>query len=151
MKSVSRREVVALAAQLTAVAVAGTLSPAYSAPADAAAEIAKFTAGVVPDAGRIAIDLPEIAENGNAVPLTIDIDHPMLPESHVVEVLVVAEANPWPRVARFHFTPMSGRAMVATRIRLAGTQTIHVLAKTSENRILMAQRQVKVTIGGCGG
>lgn len=151
MQSISRREVLAIATQLTAVAAAGTLSPAYSAPADAAAEIAKFTAGVVPEAGRITIDLPEIAENGNAVPLAVAIDHPMTPESHVVELLVVAEANPWPRVARFNFTPMSGRAMVATRIRLAGTQTIQVLARTSENRLLTAQRQVKVTIGGCGG
>jgi len=151
MQSLSRRETLALAAQLTAVAVAGAPSESYSAPAEAGAEIAKFTAGVVPDAGRITIDLPEIAENGNAVPLAIDIDHPMTPESHVVEMLVVAEANPWPRIARFHLTPMSGRAMVATRIRLAGTQTVHVLAKTSDKRILMAQRQVKVTIGGCGG
>jgi len=151
MQSISRRKVLSLAAQLTALATAGTLSPAYSAPAEAAAEIAKFTAGVVPDAGRITIDLPEIAEHGSAVPLAIDIDHPMTPEIHVVEMLVVAEANPWPRIARFHFTPMSGRAMVATRIRLAGTQTVHVLAKTSDKRILMAQRQVKVTIGGCGG
>jgi sulfur-oxidizing protein SoxY len=151
MQLISRRDVVALATQLSAVAVAGTLSPAYSAPADAAAEIAQFTAGVVPDAGRITIDLPEIAENGNTVPLAIDIDHPMTYESHVVEMLVVAEANPWPRVARFYFAPTSGRAMVATRIRLAGTQTIYALAKTSEKRILIAQRQVKVTIGGCGG
>ena len=166
MQSVSRREVLSLAAQLTALATAGTPSLAYSAPAEAAAEIAKFTAGVVPEAGRITIDLPEIAENGNAISLAVDIeiaengnaislavdiDHPMTPESHVVEALVVAEANPWPRVARFHFTPMNGRAMVATRIRLAGTQTVHVLARTSEDRILIAQRQVKVTIGGCGG
>jgi sulfur-oxidizing protein SoxY len=151
MQSISRREVLVLATQLTAVAVAGTPSPAHSAPADAAVEIARFTAGVVPEAGRITIDLPEIAENGNAVPLAVDIDHPMTRDSHVVEMLVVAEANPWPRVARFYFTPTSGRAMVAPRIRLAGTQTIHVLAKTSEKRILMAQRLVKVTIGGCGG
>ncbi|UGY00822.1 thiosulfate oxidation carrier protein SoxY [Bradyrhizobium quebecense] len=151
MKYVSRREVLALATQLMAIAITGTPSRAHSAPADAAAEIAKFAAGVVPEVGKITIDLPEIAENGNAVPLAVDVDYPMTPESHVVEVLVVAEANPWPRVARFHFTPMSGRAMVATRIRLAGTQTIHVLAKTNRKRILMAQRRVKVTIGGCGG
>ena len=151
MESMSRRRVLVLAAQATVAAAAGTLDAAHSAPADAAAEIAKFTAGAVAGAGRITIDLPEIAENGNAIPLTVDIDHPMTPESHVVEVLVVAEANPWPRVARFHFTPLSGRATAATRIRLAGTQIVHVLAKTSENRVLTAQRQVKVTIGGCGG
>lgn len=151
MQSISRREVLSLAAQLTALAAAGTLTPAHSAPAKAAAEMAKFTADAVPETGRITIDLPEIAENGDAISLAVDIDHPMTPESHIVEALVVAEANPWPRVARFHFTPMSGRAMVATRIRLAGTQTVHVLAKTSDKRILIAQRQVKVTIGGCGG
>jgi sulfur-oxidizing protein SoxY len=46
---------------------------------------------------------------------------------------------------------MSGRAVAATRIRLAGTQAVTVMAKTSDGKLLVAQRQVKVTVGGCGG
>ena len=49
-----------------------------------------------PRPGKIAIDLPEIAENGNTVPLTIALDSPMTAEDHVSDILVVAEANPRP-------------------------------------------------------
>jgi len=151
MRPVSRRDALALAAQFTALALAGAPDPAHSTPAEAAAEIEKFTGGAAVEPGKITIDLPEIAENGNSVPLAIDIDHPMTAESHVSDLLLIAEANPWPRIARFQLTPMSGRAAVATRIRLAGTQTVRVVAKTSDGRFLTAQKQVKVTIGGCGG
>ena len=56
-----------------------------------------------------------------------------------------------PGVATFHFTPMSGKAEASTRIRLATTQNIIVVAKTSDGKIFTDQKQVKVTIGGCGG
>jgi sulfur-oxidizing protein SoxY len=151
MLSVSRRDALALAAQFAALALPEAPNPAYSTPADATAEIARFTGGVTPETGKIMIDLPEIAENGNSIPLAIDIEHPMTRENHVADVLIIAEANPWPRVASFHLTPMSDRAAVATRIRLAGTQTVRVVAKTNDERFLIAQKQVKVTIGGCGG
>jgi sulfur-oxidizing protein SoxY len=151
MRFVSRRYALALAARLTLFALTCRINQARATPADAAAEIAKFAGAVSPEPGKISIDLPEIAENGNSVPLAIDIDHLMTDENYVAEVLVLAEANPWPRVATFHFTPMSARASAATRIRLAGTQTVRVVAKTSNGRFLIAQREVKVTIGGCGG
>ncbi|WP_018321811.1 thiosulfate oxidation carrier protein SoxY [Bradyrhizobium sp. WSM2793] len=151
MRPVSRRESLALVAQATALTLVGAATPAYSAPADAAAEIAKFVGGAALEPGKITLDLPEIAENGNAIPLAIDIESPMTAEDNVTDVLVLADANPWPRVASFHLTPLSGRAAVATRIRLAGTQTVSIVAKTNAGRFLIAQRQVKVTIGGCGG
>jgi sulfur-oxidizing protein SoxY len=151
MPFVSRRDALALAVRFIALALTGTPKRACATPADAAAEIAKFAGGATPGPGKIAIDLLEIAENGNSVPLAIDIEHPTTVENHVTDVLVVAEANPWPRVATFHFTPMSARASAATRIRLAGTQTVQVVAKASSGRFLLAQRQVKVTIGGCAG
>jgi sulfur-oxidizing protein SoxY len=151
MRFVSRRYALALAARLTLFALTCRVSQARATPADAAAEIAKFVGAGTTEPGKISIDLPEIAENGNSVPLAIDVDHPMTDENHVTEVLVVAEANPWPKVATFHFTPMNARASAATRIRLAGTQTVRVVAKTSDGRFLIGQREVKVTIGGCGG
>jgi sulfur-oxidizing protein SoxY len=64
---------------------------------------------------------------------------------------VVSEGNPNPGVATFQLTPMSGKAQVATRIRLAATQNIVVVAKTSTGQFFTAQKLVKVTIGGCGG
>ena len=151
MRFVSRRSALSLAARLTLFALTCRVNQARATPADAATEIAKFVGTGTPEPGKISIDLPEIAENGNSVPLAFDIDHPMTGENHVAEVLVVAEGNPWPKIATFHFTPMSARASAATRIRLAGTQTVRVVARTSDGRFLVAQREVKVTIGGCGG
>src|SRR5262245_21910318 len=101
--------------------------------------------------GRFAFELPEIAENGNMVPFTIGLDGPMTEKDHVKAIHVIATANPQPSVASFRFTPLSGRATVASRMRLARTQDVIGLAEMSDGRFLMARLPVKVTIGGCGG
>src|SRR5215467_3338952 len=147
MRMISRRDAMALGAF---VAVAGHTGVIAS-PVEAESEIAKFSAGATPRTGNITIDLPEIAENGNSVPLAIAIDSPMTERDHVSEVLVVAERNPRPVIAKFQFTLMAGRAQASTRIRLASSQSIIVLAKTNSGALLMGQKPVKVTIGGCGG
>jgi sulfur-oxidizing protein SoxY len=64
---------------------------------------------------------------------------------------VIATANPQPDVASFHFTPLSGRAAVASRMRLAGTQDVIGLAEFSDGRFVMTRRPVKVVIGGFSG
>ena len=151
MRSLTRREALVLGAVSATTIMVGARGSVQAAPADAAVEITKFTGGKIAETGRITIDLPEIAENGNSVPLSVVVDSPMTPDNYVTDILVVAEGNPWPGVAAFRLTPMSGRAEVATRIRLAGSQNVIVVAKTSNGGILTAQRQVKVTIGGCGG
>ena len=101
--------------------------------------------------GRIKLELPEIAENGNTVPLKFSVESPMTADDHVKAVHVFAEGNPLPDVASFHFTPRSGKAHAATRIRLAQTQNVIALAEMSDGSVFRASRQVKVTIGGCGG
>ena len=85
------------------------------------------------------------------MPLAVTVDAPMAADNYVSEVLVVAEGNPNPRVALFRFSPMSGKAVAITRIRLAATQNIIVVAKTSGGQFFTGQKLVKVTIGGCGG
>lgn len=104
-----------------------------------------------PQPGKIALEIPEIAENGNTVPYTIVVESPMTEANYVRAVHVLATVNPLPRVASFKFTPLSGRAMVASRMRLAKTQDVMILAEMSSGRFILAQRTVKVTIGGCGG
>lgn len=151
MPSLSRRAALALGAGSAAITLLGWNSGAYATPQAAAADIAKFTAGATPEQGKISIELPEIAENGNTVPLAISVDAPMTDADYVSDVLVVAEGNPNPGVATFHFTPLSGKAEASTRIRLATTQNIVVVAKTSGGKFYTAQKLVKVTIGGCGG
>jgi sulfur-oxidizing protein SoxY len=148
MRHASRREVIVL---MAALAVPATVNRSLATPSEAATEISRFTGGKTPETGKIALDLPEIAENGNSVTLSFNIDHPMTPERHVTEVLVIADSNPAPRVATFRFTALSGRAVAATRIRLAGSQNVFVVAKTSDGGLFMTQRAVKVTVGGCGG
>lgn len=146
---VSRRQTLALGAGwLTATVVD---LPALALPADAEAEIAKFTGGKGAEPGPISIDLPEIAENGNMVQIALAVDHPMTAESYVSEILLVSDGNPRPGFATFHLTALSGRAELATRVRLNTTQNVIVVAKTSDGKFLTARKQVKVTVGGCGG
>jgi len=101
--------------------------------------------------GRISLDLPEIAENGNTVPISVSVESPMTEDDHVKAVHIFAEGNPLPNVAKMNFTPRSGEAVASTRIRLAQTQKIHAVAEMSDGSVFTAAREVKVTIGGCGG
>jgi sulfur-oxidizing protein SoxY len=151
MQRMCRREMLTLASGGAAALVILGQSPALATPAEAAAEIAKFTNGKAAEQGKIDVELPEIAENGSTIPLLIKVDSPMTADDYVSEVLVVADGNPRPRVITFHFTAMSGHALAATRIRLASTENVTVVAKTGDGRFFSAQKQVKVTIGGCGG
>jgi sulfur-oxidizing protein SoxY len=151
MDTVTRREALMFGAGAVAILLVADVNPLRATPADADAEIAKFTGGKPMDKGKITIDLPEIAENGNTVPLSIVVDSPMTPDNFVSEVLVVADGNPRPGVAHFTFTAFSGRASASTRIRLQSTENIIVIAKMGDGKFITDRKQVKVTIGGCGG
>jgi sulfur-oxidizing protein SoxY len=148
MIGLNRRQVLAASAGAFSVAAFG-VAPAY---ANNAQDLLKaFTGGKQPVAGKVKLDLPEIAENGNTVPMTVSVESPMSEQSHVTEVLVLADGNPNAGVATFHFSPLSGAAEANTRIRLATTQNIIAVAKMNDGSFQMASKQVKVTIGGCGG
>jgi sulfur-oxidizing protein SoxY len=149
MQTISRREALILGG--VAVVVAGLPSAAFADAKAAADEVIKFSGGKAVEAGKIAIELPEIAENGNTVPLLVTVNSPMESGNYVSDILVLADGNPRPGVAHFQLTPMSGKAVASTRIRLATTQNIVVIAKTSTGQVFSDQKLVKVTIGGCGG
>jgi len=149
MNATTRRGALLLGAGLTLTLV--DLDAGMATPAEAEAEIQKFTGGKAAESGKIAIDLPEIAENGNTVPLAIKVDSPMTAADYVSDIRVVGDANPNPGIVTFHLTPAAGRAEVATRIRLGGTGTVTVLAKTSTGKVYAERKVVKVTVGGCGG
>ena len=151
MRPISRRQALAIGAGSAALSMVGWNEHAFAAAKEAAEEIAKFTGGKTAEKGKITIELPEIAENGNTVPLSVSVNAPMESGNYVSDVLIVAEGNPNPGVAQFHFSPLSGKAEAATRIRLATTQNIIVVAKTSGGQFFTEQKLVKVTIGGCGG
>ncbi len=135
-----------------ALATVTLLTPGAKAdPAAAAKAIKNAVGGKTPREGRITLDLPQIAENGNTVPLTIEVDSPMTEHDYCKAVHVFAEGNPLPDVASFRFTPACGKAMAATRMRLAKTQNVIAVAEMSDGDVYMAKAEVKVTIGGCGG
>jgi sulfur-oxidizing protein SoxY len=150
MARFNRRQVLAGAGALATAAMGATISPALAAN-DSADLIKKFTGGKAATEGKVKLDLPEIAENGNTVPMTVTVDSPMTEQSHVTEVLVVGDGNPNGGMATFHFSPLSGAAEANTRIRLAATQNITAVAKMNDGSFYTASKQVKVTIGGCGG
>ncbi len=151
MRQLSRRATLVLGATGATLTVLRLGGRAQAGAKEAADLIAKFTGGKTAEQGKIAIELPEIAENGNTVPLQVTVDSPMTADNYVSDVMVVSEGNPNPGVVTFHFSPMSGKAEAATRIRLAATQNIVVVAKTSKGEYFTGQKLVKVTIGGCGG
>ena len=111
--------------------------------------IAKLTNGVSAERSGVEIELPRIAENGNSVPMRVRVKSPMTPEDHVTAIYLVSERNPRPLMATFHLGPQSGRAEILTRVRLAGTQKVTVLAELSNKRFLMAQTEVLVTSAAC--
>lgn len=146
----TRRDVLALSAGLAAVAAGFVPRRAQATPEQVAERIAAFAGGGTPEPGRITLDIPEAADNGASVPVTITVDSPMTEADHVVSVMIGAEKNPFPVVATFHFSPMSGKATVTTRIRLAETQTVSAVAKMSDGKTFIDRRKVEVTAGGCG-
>ncbi|MGJ4925536.1 thiosulfate oxidation carrier protein SoxY [Bradyrhizobium sp. HKCCYLS2038] len=150
MGAINRRQAFLLGGgfvALTVLPMAANAEPSN----DAAELIKKFTGGKEATKGKITLDLPEIAENGNTVPLALSVESPMTAENYVKEVLFVADGNPNAGVATLMFTPMSGKAEASIRIRLAQTQNVIAVAKMSDGSLFTERKTVKVTIGGCGG
>ena len=111
--------------------------------------IAKITGGAAVQAGRVRVDIPRLADNGHAVPTRITVDSPMTAADHVRSIHVLSERNPRPVVAAFHLNPFCGRAEVATRIRLNGSQTVTVLAGLSDGTWWTGTAEVEVTETAC--
>jgi sulfur-oxidizing protein SoxY len=121
----------------------------FQPPQDIRPLVAAITGGVTPERRGVEVELPQIAENGNSVPIHIRVASPMTPEDHVTAIYIFAERNPRPRVATFHLGPDCPRAEISSRVRLAGTQEVTVLAALSGGRFLAAPVNVLVTSGAC--
>jgi len=99
--------------------------------------------------GRVSLDLPRLAENGNSVTLKISVESPMTAADHVKTIHLLSEQNPIATVARFHLSPRSGRAFVSTSIRLAATQNINAIAEMSDGTLWEAQAESIVLLAAC--
>lgn len=114
------------------------------------AAFAKVVGSGTPIEGQMTLEMPEDAENGNIVPYKIAVDSPMTDTDYIARVHLFSTQNPQASVATFHFTPLSGTATVAGRMRLAKTQDVVAVGLTSSNSLLIARTKVIVGIGGCG-
>ncbi len=154
LSALTRREALLLAAGATIVVAGGVVLKSGTAHADAKMvddAVMKLIGAKKPVEGKITFDLPQIAENGNTVPVGVTVESPMTADNYVKSVHLFADGNPSPEVASLHFTPLSGKASAATRMRLAKTQNVVAVAEMSDGSVFRAQQEVKVTIGGCGG
>lgn len=147
----SRRKLLSSGAALAAASFFGTAGSAFATMEDVEKAISEFGGGATIAEGRITLTAPEIAENGNSVPVSFVVESPMTEEDYVESVMILAQGNPSPDVATMHFTSLSGKASGSTRMRLAQTQDVVVVAKMSDGSVYKDARNVKVTIGGCGG
>ncbi len=135
----TRRETMALAAG--AAALAALPMPVFATTEEA---IAAFSGGAEVGTGGVTLTAPEIAENGNTVPIGVD-------APGAVSVMLLAAGNPNPDVGTINFGPLAGSQSASTRIRLAKTQDVIAVAKMADGSFTQTSATVKVTIGGCGG
>ena len=149
LRKISRRNALLFIGGFTGTAFFPSLSFAQS--NQALNRIDEITKGLGASESDIWLDLPEIAENGNQVKVSFEIDNPMTESDHIKSVYILADGNPSPNVAKFSFTPEMGSCSASTRIRLSKTQNVYLLAENNNGQFFMTNAQVKVTIGGCGG
>jgi sulfur-oxidizing protein SoxY len=143
----SRREF--LLAAGVGLAAAALARPAGATPAAMQEAIRKVVGSAPVTPGKVTLDLPPLVENGNTVPLAISVESPMTEAEHVRAIHVFTEKNPQPDVVTFRFGPRAGRASVATRVRLADTQTVVALAELSDGSFRSARADVVVTLAAC--
>lgn len=137
-----------LAAGATGLLVLALPRPLLARPGLEAA-IRGFTGGAEVQAGRVRLDIPPLVENGNAVGVTVDVQSPMSPDDHVRRIALFNEKNPQADIAIFHLGPRAGRARIATRIRLATSQTVVAVAEMSDGSFWSSQANVVVTLAAC--
>jgi sulfur-oxidizing protein SoxY len=134
---------------------AGLLKPVAAMAADwnKAAFEAKETAAAMKGLGAttaadskdLAIKAPDIAENGAVVPVDVASKIP-----NTVSLSVLVDKNPSPLSAFFEFAE-GAEPEASVRLKLSQTSNVKVVAKTADGKFYIAQKEVKVTVGGCGG
>ncbi|CAN5727292.1 SoxY-related AACIE arm protein [soil metagenome] len=111
--------------------------------------VAAFTNGAPIKAGRVQLDIATLVDNGNTVPITVTVESPMTAADYVTAIAVFNERNPQRDVGRFRLTPLSGKAEVAARIRMATTQKLVAVARMSDGSFWSHTVEVVVTLAAC--
>lgn len=145
MKATRRRALTAGAALAACVLV----RPALAQSDDLAAAVRQFTGGAPVQNGRVRLDIAQLVDNGNTVPMAVSVDSPMTAADHVVAIAVFNERNPQREVIKATLGPRAGKAQVATRIRLATSQKLVAVARLSDGSHWQQTVDVIVTLAAC--
>jgi sulfur-oxidizing protein SoxY len=113
------------------------------------AALREFTGSQPMREGRVRLEVSPLVENGNAVPISIAVESPMTAADHVRRIGVFNERNPQPNVITAQFGPRSGRAYLATHIRLATSQALVAVAEMSDGSFWSQRVDVVVTLAAC--
>ena len=141
--------------RLLVIGAAGLILPltpmasAHATPIEVATLILELVGDAKLRDGRVKLDLPVLVENGNAVSMTVSVDAPLAGPEALRSIDVFAEGNPLPHVARFSFGPRAGAPRVATRIRLATSQTVIAVAKLADGSCWRDSVDLIVTLAAC--
>ena len=128
----------------------GVASTSGRATADAMQDaIRKLTGGAAVAKGKVKLDVPPLIENGNSVVLSVSVDSPMTAANHVKAIHLFAPENPLPAMISAYLGPRAGRARFATRVRVAGSQTLVAIAQLSDGSFWSDQVEVVVTLAAC--
>ena len=124
--------------------------PARATP-DELATALRETFGDKPIArGKVKLEIPRIAENGNVVPVTVSVDSAMTQQDYVSGIHLFAEKNHLPRVLDVQLGPYNGRALLAARVRVATSQQIMAVAVMSDGSLWSAVADIEVITSDCG-
>jgi sulfur-oxidizing protein SoxY len=149
-KESTRRQFLAITLSTAIIGVAPIVAdPAQATPDTLAAAIREVVGGGVVHTGRVKLEVPPLVENGNTVPITVSVANPMTEADHVTSIHIFNEKNPLPNVGNFYLGVRAGRAQVSTRIRLADSQKIVVIAKLSDGSFWSTTADVVVTLAAC--
>ena len=99
--------------------------------------------------GKIKLELPLIAEDGGSVAVSVDANLPVSGAVHVSDLYIISDKNRRPMLAKFSFTADSGKAFIATSIRLATSTDVRAIVEMSDGTLYAVGRHVRVTISGC--
>jgi sulfur-oxidizing protein SoxY len=144
----TRRELLA-GAGASGVALFLTVAPTDATPESLQAAVHKVAGNAEIGKGKVKLDIPPLVENGNTVPMSVQVESPMTASDYVRAIHVFNEKNPQPNVVSIHLGPRAGKADVSVRIRLADTQRVVAIAEMSDGSFWSDTVNVIVTVAAC--
>jgi sulfur-oxidizing protein SoxY len=100
--------------------------------------------------GKVKLEIPRLAENGNVVPVTVSVDSPMTRRDYVGTIHLFAEKNHRSRILEVQLGPYNGKAVISSRVRVATSQQLMAIAVMSDGSLWSAAADIEVVSSDCG-